>query len=772
MIFMYLTLFGCNHTKLVVLTCPCQLFESVDKSMAEGAVQEGKTLKELEKEITCSVCQEHYTEPKVLPCLHYYCKECVLRLALRTASNEPFSCPECRKETTLPEGGVEELKTAFFINRLKSNFSALEKVHGKFEVQCEGCTSSYKAEAFCRHCAVFICKDCVVSHKKIKVFSSHEVVSLEDLKQGQAKQIAVAEPATKKCSIHEEPLLIYCFDCNSLICRDCTVKKHRDHNFEFSKVASPKAKKNLIEEIDPLKSIAAELSSAIGDICTNKEEVEAQGKSLIQAIENSFEELHSILNERKKELVQETLKRVEEKTEKLSVQEKTLSLASGEVQSIIDYTERFVGHCSDNEVMSLHADIKRQIQREMEEHSKSERSLEPEEEADIAIEVKCKETLQELLQTMAKVTQIAPDPAQCTVRGDGTKMVEICQTAEVYLTTRLSNGRITKGSTAVVSELKSVYSGSVIKCKVDQSRPGEYRIQYTPTVRGHHELSVSVDGQQVAGSPFPVFVSISPTQLGKPVNMWRDIRRPRGITSTPDNNILVAVEKGGVIKLNENGGKTLLVEHFQSDLEELEGIATDKEGNIYCTDYRSNKIMKCNKNGTNVQVYKVQQVAGPGHRGVAVAGDEVMLCECSNTGTIMIYNKELEYVRRIQHEGGGEFRGVSADINGDIYVTDYSMKSIQVFSNDGIFLRSFCSETKVINKRFMPYRIYISGQYAYVTNTVEDYVSVLTTSGYYVSIFGQRGENRGAFFGPCGVCVDNDGFVYVTEYYNDRIQSF
>ncbi len=69
--------------------------------MAESVIQKGKTLKELEKEITCSVCQEHYTEPKVLPCLHYYCKECVLRLALRTASNKPFSCPECRKETTL-----------------------------------------------------------------------------------------------------------------------------------------------------------------------------------------------------------------------------------------------------------------------------------------------------------------------------------------------------------------------------------------------------------------------------------------------------------------------------------------------------------------------------------------------------------------------------------------------------------------------------------------------------------------------------------------------
>ncbi len=741
--------------------------------MADEAVHEEKTLIELEKEITCSVCQKLYTEPKVLPCLHYYCKKCVLRLALMTAPQKPFSCPECRKETTLPEGGVEELKTAFFINRLKSNFSALEKVHGKFEVQCEGCTSSYKAEAFCRHCAVFICKDCVVSHKKIKVFSSHEVVSLEDLKQGQAKQIAVAEPATKKCSIHEEPLLIYCFDCNSLICRDCTVKNHKEHNFEFCKVASPKTRKSLLEEITPFKSVAAELSSDIDNIRTIKEEVDAQGKSLIQAIETSFEELQGILEERKKELLQETGSKIEKKVEKLSMQEKKLSFANGEAQSIIDYTERFVGHCSDNEVMSLHADIKRQIRRKIEGLSMSGTDLQPQEEADMAVEVKCKDALQELLQTMAKVTQIALDPPQCTVREGRAKTVEICQTAEVYLTARLSNSNIARCHTVVASELRSLYDGSVIKCKVDQSGPGEYRIQYTPTVRGRHELSVSVKGQQVAGSPFPVFVSISPTQLGKPVNMWSNVKRPRGITSTSDNNILVAERKGGIVKLDKNGGKAILVKYLQSNLNELEAITTDKKGNIYCTDFQSNKIMKCNKNGTNVQVYTVRQVAGPGHWGVAVVGDEVMLCERSNTGTIMIYNKELKYTRCIHYNAArGAFKGLSADICGNIYVTDYINNNIHVYSNNGIFLRSFCSPTEGIKALSGPLRVCVSGQYAYVVNTGGRYVSVFTTAGDYVTVLGWRGQDEGEFNYPWDMCVDKDGFVYVTEYWFNNVQCF
>ena len=88
------------------------------------------------------------------------------------------------------------------------------------------------------------------------------------------------------------------------------------------------------------------------------------------------------------------------------------------------------------------------------------------------------------------------------------------QTAKMTLTTNiLTNRKITRCSAVVGGQFKSLYDGSLIKCDVDQSRPGEYRIQYKPTVRGRHELSVSVDGQQIADSPFPEFVSVHATDL-------------------------------------------------------------------------------------------------------------------------------------------------------------------------------------------------------------------------------------------------------------------
>ena len=128
--------------------------------------------------------------------------------------------------------------------------------------------------------------------------------------------------------------------------------------------------------------------------------------------------------------------------DKLSVQEKNLSIAFSEVMNVVDYTVLFMKQESDIEVMSMYGKIKSQIAREIEEHDKSDQNMKPVKEADMWVEVRCAEALQQLFQTQAKVTQLVLDPAQCTVRGEGVKTAEVYRTAKVTLTTKLTNNRI------------------------------------------------------------------------------------------------------------------------------------------------------------------------------------------------------------------------------------------------------------------------------------------------------------------------------------------
>ena len=50
--------------------------------------------------------------------------------------------------------------------------------------------------------------------------------------------------------------------------------------------------------------------------------------------------------------------------------------------------------------------------------------------------------------------------------------------------------------------------------------------------------------------------------------------------------------------------------------------------------------MKCNKDEANVLVKKSNRLMVQ-DTGVAEVGDEVMVCECNNESTVMVYNREL-----------------------------------------------------------------------------------------------------------------------------------
>ena len=108
--------------------------------MASGNSQ-SEVKRGVEDEITCPICQDHFQEPKILPCCHYYCKGCIEKLALRAGGpNQPFPCPECRSDTLLPGNDPNQLPTAFFVNRMKELHTKMEKAHGKVEALCEQCS--------------------------------------------------------------------------------------------------------------------------------------------------------------------------------------------------------------------------------------------------------------------------------------------------------------------------------------------------------------------------------------------------------------------------------------------------------------------------------------------------------------------------------------------------------------------------------------------------------------------------------------------------------
>lgn len=143
----------------------------------EEELDMSKAWKELDEELLCPICLESYTEPKVLPCLHYYCKKCILKLSICSSNAEdPLVCPNCHVTVTLSPEDVEHLDAAFFIDRLLAAVLKLKVLKNLVE-KCQGCIYKGPAQHFCRQCDCYICRVCLRAHCKMKVFSGHEVIS-------------------------------------------------------------------------------------------------------------------------------------------------------------------------------------------------------------------------------------------------------------------------------------------------------------------------------------------------------------------------------------------------------------------------------------------------------------------------------------------------------------------------------------------------------------------------------------------------------------------
>ena len=635
-----------------------------EKKIAEGPDPREKALEELEKEITCAVCHGLYQKAKLLPCNHYYCSTCIEKMAA-CSGDGPFYCPECRKETSLPAGGVAGLQPAFFVERIKDLHGKMARAEGKVEALCEQCAGE-KSVAFCRQCAEYICGDCVAIHKKIKAFAGHVVASLEDLKKGGVKNIPLKEPTARKCEEHYKTLKLVCFDCERLICRDCTIIEHKEHKFEFVKKCAPESRRRLCESLAPLQDVLADMVGAEKRVVSEEAKVERQ-REVCGAIQQSFEQLKAVLERRKAELVGKVSSLAQEKKNALAAQKTVLQVAQKEIQLLTELVERNVESTSDQDLVS----IRRQLQSKLEEEEKHHRqlSLEPTATADIACHLPSPDDIPRDLGSVV----VQPTPALV-------EKVESCELGSPVQVTlfvpRVSLGDISAGLKCVADPSSSSLEGEVVENGV-----GVFSISVTPGFRGRHDLTVKVRGKEIEGSPFQVFVKFPLSQLGQEDQTRRveGLWFPWGIAV--NNKQQLVVSEGRKITVMERGGRkvqTIECDQFQ----DLRGLAVASDGAVYVTDIDAECLFKFNSKGQLLKTVR-NELQKP--YSIKIIGNRVYVMDYASQ-LVKIFDMDCNVVGTIQTKECPKPGDIAQGPDG-LYVAGERKISVYRCASNGVFIR-------------------------------------------------------------------------------------
>ena len=256
--------------------------------------------------------------------------------------------------------------TAFFVNRMEEVFSVMKKAEPKESVICESC-SELSSTAFCQQCSEYICTECAKAHKKMRLFSSHKVVSIDSLRTTVGKSPADSLPVVcqeVKCSKHkDEPLKLYCRDCHKLVCRDCILIDHKDHEYAFVIDAAPQCKSEIKRKAESVKQISVGLRSAVKSLSDSEKELSDHSTATVKAIDDALDKVASKVAQKRKELKKEAHRVVNKAKEDISVHEKNAQLAVGEVESLLEFMNRNLEMATDQEVLSLEKQMSDQVDR-------------------------------------------------------------------------------------------------------------------------------------------------------------------------------------------------------------------------------------------------------------------------------------------------------------------------------------------------------------------------------------------------------------------------
>ena len=637
------------------------------------------------------------------------------------------------------------------------------------QVKCDACTVA-NANGYCKDCCKFLCMSCFDLHKTFDVMSNHKLSNLDEVATSASQLIPAKQEKAMNCSKHNKSVKIFCETCQELICRDCTVRIHRDHEYDTITDSYHKHRQMLETSLNPVNKLIDRVATSLIDLSNRKSEIKEQGDMVKQEIHLTAEEMIEKIRQSEKQLTREVETAVDSKLQVLSGQMKSAEMSLSQLNDSKEFVEQSLELGSSQQVLMS----KKQMMERMSHVTKEINDAEeynPIEKADVQLIKNNKRKLS--IGNISYTTALQ----QCKVKKINRHQIT-CEKERVSfpLSLELPNSSLltvplSSPSCSVVSTDNTPINTTV----TTTDHPGVYRIHCSPVMNGPHQVNVQVNNVQLESTslviPFnPYFAKHTS------IRTIDELNRPYGV-AVSDGHIIVTENQGSCITVLDREGKK--VKSFTSSgnikFSYPRGLAITPDNFILATD--DHKIQKLTMDGKLVasvgqQGSKPLQFNCPWGITISPTTGQIYVAD-RNNHRIQILNPDFTFSYSFGSKGSAEgqlnsphFIVIDQD---SVYVSDWGNNRIQVFTSDGKYISQFGTHGSGPGRLRNPTGLVINNNLLYVAQGGNYSLSIFTTDGQFVSSFGKKGNKKDQLSLPCGVALDNEGYLYICDYDKDRL---
>eukprot|EP00731_Ephydatia_muelleri_P020069 Em0012g894a len=619
---------------------------------------------------------------------------------------QDLKCPACEFHVSISKRGVElpqHLHLGFEAKVSQYQF----KIARANEVPCDACFdgSSGPSVGFCCQCLQGLCQPCSEYHKRNRSLRCHTVITLGT--EVTREQLIPDKLPAPSCSFHgNEKLNLYCATCECLICHECTTTDaHKDHteSIEIPHIEANSERDRIEKWITRVQEKNQELNTAVDVNKQVLQQVEASKEKAAEAIRQAFEKLHSILEEREKQLQSELHDLILCKTTSLGLQKEMFEKMSQDASHYLEFASKLLQNGSDHEVIAMKRLPSTQLEAIF--NKANSEHLVPCEHSDITVSMETDSVVDEVF-NFGKIIEFRPSPEESIWEPMSPAIVNTVYTLKVKA--RDSNGRkYPHGGVKidVRAELRPIANDQLTSHGRSENHwDGTYTITLTPQTTGPHQLHITMDGQHIKNSPYDLQVRKSKLDysagLGNP-QLHVSITSPLCIAiHKKSGDIFVGSEANCIDVYSKDGAqKTTIGSAGNSLCQFNRPCGLDIKGDeLYVADSNNHRIQKLDLSGSFIHVCTFGRLGkGEGefnHPSAIVVdfNDRLIVADQGNSRIQILTSKGSFLVSIDQSKSPSldlsNIRGIALDVQGNIHVVKRYNNSgwISVFTPRGDFI--------------------------------------------------------------------------------------